>query len=184
MPVEAKPNTPIPVEVHVPSATTAILVLDVGMRALEEEEAAHGLLKPIAGLLDRARSHGAHIAYTIMVGDEGTPNGDVATPLNRRDDEPVLYPLGYDKLRDGVLAKILEGHGTTDVIVVGASTHLCVLYTATVAARNHGYHVVVPLDGVASRNPYEHEYSIHQLTVLPALPIPISFSETSLIHFD
>lgn len=31
----------------------------------------------------------------------------------------------------------------------------------------HDYTVVIPLDGVNTRNPYEHEYSLHQLSVLP-----------------
>ena len=184
MTVPTQQNRPSAAPVTLPSESTAVLVLDIGMRALDKEEAANGLLEPVSDLLDRARTKGVYVAYTIMVQDEGTPMGAVATPLERREEEPVLYPLGYDKLRNGELAKLLEARGIEHVIAVGASTHLCVLYTCTAAARNHGYHVVVPLDGVAAKNPYEHEYSLHQLTVLPALPVPIDFTETTLIEFQ
>ena len=179
----AQQSEPSPVQVTLPSESTAVLVLDIGMRALDAEEAANNLLEPVSALLGRARDKGVYVAYTIMVQDEGTPMGAVATPLRRREEEPVLYPLGYDKLRNGELAKLLDERGIEHVIAVGASTHLCVLYTCTAAARNHGYHVVVPLDGVAAKNPYEHEYSLHQLTVLPALPLQIDFTETALIEF-
>ena len=39
---------------------------------------------------------------------------------------------------------------------------------ATTAARIYKYDVVIPLDGVNAKRNYEHEYAIHQMTILPA----------------
>ena len=58
--------------------------------------------------------------------------------------------------------------GCRSLVVVGSATNFAVLYTATTAARIYRYDVIVPLDGVNAKRRYEHEYAIHQLTILPA----------------
>ena len=54
------------------------------------------------------------------------------------------------------------------LVIVGSATNFAVLYTATTAARIYSYDVIIPLDGVNARRNYEHEYAIHQMTILPA----------------
>ena len=52
--------------------------------------------------------------------------------------------------------------------LVQKATNFAVLYTATTAARIFRYDVIIPLDGVNAKRNYEHEYAIHQMTILPA----------------
>jgi nicotinamidase-related amidase len=68
----------------------------------------------------------------------------------------------------GELRDILEASGCRTLIIVGSATNFAVLYTATTAARVYRYDVVIPLDGVNAKRQYEHEYAIHQMTILPA----------------
>jgi hypothetical protein len=59
-----------------------------------------------------------------------------------------------------------------------------VLYTATTAARMHRYTVVIPMDGVNAATRYEHEYAIHQFTVLPSEANKLfQFTKLSMISF-
>jgi nicotinamidase-related amidase len=67
---------------------------------------------------------------------------------------------------------------------VGSATNFAVLYTATTAARIYRYNVVIPLDGVNAKRRYEHEYAIHQLTILPASAHKqFRFTNLKLIEF-
>lgn len=91
----------------------------------------------------------------------------VAEPLQRREDEPIIYPDGFDKFTGGDLQRILEAAGIETLIITGSATNVAVLYTATVAARIHRYKVIVPVDGVNARSSYAHDYSLYQLSVLP-----------------
>ena len=52
-------------------------------------------------------------------------------------------------------------------MVVGSLTNVAVLYTSSSAARVYGYDVIMPLDGVNAHSKYEHEYALHQFTILP-----------------
>ncbi|MDP2734706.1 MAG: hypothetical protein Q8P12_00705, partial [bacterium] len=54
------------------------------------------------------------------------------------------------------------------VIITGASTNNCVLFTATSAAKMYRYNVVIPLDGVIAKGSYESEYPIYQLSIMPS----------------
>ena len=123
---------------------------------------------PLGGFLERVRAASVPVVFTISLQFRGTPLGEAAAPLKRRDTEPVLYPDAFDKFAGGELQAILSAAGTENLIVVGSLTNVAVLYTATAAARVHRYNVVIPLDGVNAKSAYEHEYAIHHLTVIPA----------------
>ena len=70
------------------------------------------------------------------------------------------------------------------LVIVGSATNFAVLYTATTAARIYRYNVVIPLDGVNAKRRYEHEYAIHQLTILPASAhMQFLFTNLKLIEF-
>jgi nicotinamidase-related amidase len=122
----------------------------------------------IGEFLDKARAAAVPIIYSVSASAKGKPIGEVASPLKRKESEPVIYPDGFDKFNGGELEKFLKEKGAKTVIVTGASTNSAVLYTATTAARMHRYNVVVPMDGVAATSKYEQEYSFHQFTVLPS----------------
>jgi len=81
--------------------------------------------------------------------------------------EPVIFPLGFDKFYSGELQPMLQKRGIKTVIVCGASSNQAVMYTATAAVRPFGYDCVIPVDGLIARGDYEHEFTLHQFTILP-----------------
>jgi nicotinamidase-related amidase len=162
------PNRPEPQPIKLDGKTTSIAVLDLSRRCESLEEVCSELMAPLAQFLERARRAAVPILYTISAAGKDTPLGEVAAPLMRRDSEPVLYPDAFDKFMDGALKAALDQRNCRSLIIVGSATNFAVLYTATTAARIFRYEVVVPLDGVNARRKYEHEYAIHQMTILPA----------------
>jgi len=61
----------------------------------------------------------------------------------------------------------------------------CVLHTATTAARNLKYRVVVPLDGMAALSQFEQDYTLFHFTVLPQQAARLfSFTTLKMIGFE
>ena len=164
---ERAPKKPVPVPVEADRRTTAILVLDLSARCEDPEATCHALLSGVAGFLEKARSARMPIVFSVSASQRGTPMEKVAQPLLRREDEPVIYPDGFDKFTGGDLQRILDTKGIKTLIITGSATNVAVLYTATVAARIHRYEIIVPVDGVNARSSYAHDYSLYQLSVLP-----------------
>ncbi len=165
-------------------ATTAVLVLDMSTRCDDPAAECSQLLVGLSGFLDKARAAGVPIIFTVSLSAKGTPLGEVATALRRQPNETVLYPDGFDKFTGGELQKLLEARGIKNLVITGSATNFAVMYTATAAARNYRYNVVMPLDGVNARNAYEHEYALHQLSVLPSAAVKIQFSSLGMIDFS
>jgi nicotinamidase-related amidase len=166
--MEEGPNRPEPQQQKLDSKTTAVLVLDLSARCQDPKEVCFQLMGPLAEFLDRTRQSSVPILYTISAAARGTPLGEVAEPLKRRATEPVLYPDAFDKFMGGELRDKLNELECRSLVIVGSATNFAGLYTATTAARIYRYNVVIPLDGVNAKRRYEHEYAIHQLTILPA----------------
>ncbi len=162
------PNRPEPKDISLDAAKTAVVVLDLNARCHDPEEVCSQLMEPLGGFLERVREASVPVVFTVSLQFKGTPMGEVAAPLKRRETEPVLHPDAFDKFAGGDLQAILSEAGTENLIVTGSLTNVAVLYTATAAARVHRYNVIIPLDGVNAKSTYEHEYAIHQLTVIPA----------------
>jgi nicotinamidase-related amidase len=141
-------------------------------------------MQPLGGFLERARHAAVPIVYTISATGKGTPLGEVAGPLQRRASEPILYPDAFDKFMGGDLKAELDRFNCRSLVIVGSATNFAVLYTATTAARIYRYDVVIPLDGVNAKRNYEHEYAIHQMTILPASAHKqFRFSRLGMIEF-
>jgi nicotinamidase-related amidase len=162
------PNRPQPQELKLERRSTAVLVLDLSSRCEDPKEICHALMEPLAEFLENVRRAAIPIFYTISATAKGSPLGEVAAPLKRRATETVIYPDAFDKFMSGELRDVLEKSGCRSLIIVGSATNFAVLYTATTAARVYRYDVVIPLDGVNAKRQYEHEYAIHQMTILPA----------------
>ena len=47
----------------------------------------------------------------------------------------------------------------------------------------YGYDVVIPIDGVNTDTPYQQEYSLYQLTVLPNVASRFRFTTVDLLSF-
>ncbi len=162
------PNKPNPIDVTVDAKTTGLLVLDLNARCEDPKEPCHKLVEPVARFLPRAREAGIFIVYTVADRYQGTPLGKMPKAFAQKDSEPVIFPAAFDKFYGGELQPLLQAQGLKTLIVTGASSNQAVLYTATAAVRPFGYDVIVPTDGLIARGDYEHEYTLHQFTILPA----------------
>ena len=178
------PNRPEAKPIALDGKSTAILVLDVSARCHDPKQTCNKLAPVLGEFLEKARASSVPIIYSVSASAKGTPLGEVASPLKRRDNETVVYPDAFDKFTGGELQALLKGLGAKTLVITGASTNSAVLYTATTAARMHRYNVVIPMDGVVAASKYEQEYSIHQFTVLPSEANKLfQFTNISLITF-
>ena len=161
------PNKPIPQEVAVDAKTTALLVLDLNARCENPEEACHKLIEPVAKFLERARQANMFIIYTAADRYKGTPDARMPHAFKQRADEPTIFPAAFDKFYSGEMQPMLQQRGVKTVICCGAASNQAVMYTATAAVRPFGYTCVIPVDGLIARGDYEHEFTLHQFTILP-----------------
>jgi nicotinamidase-related amidase len=176
-----KSTTPGPITLD--AASTAVIVLDLHIKACEPSHVGHSLLRLVPDFLDRVRDASLHVLFIVPAWDKGKPEDRIAEPLRRRGDEPVLYPHAYDKFVNGELQSQLLDWGTKTLIFLGGSANFSMLYTATTAARIHGYSVVVPVDGIYAHSDYEMEYALYQFTVLPRMHDKFQFTNLAGIGF-
>jgi nicotinamidase-related amidase len=174
---------PQPKDVHLDPKTTAIAVLDLSVRCDDSSDICSELMKGLGAFLERARGAAVPIIFTSGFALKGTPEAEIATALKRREREPLIHPDAFDKFHGGELQPFLTSHNTKDLIIAGSSTHVCVLYTATTAARVYEYNVVIPLDGVNTRDAINHDSALHQLQVIPRASSRITFSTEATITF-
>src|SRR5207248_2484825 len=114
------------------------------------------LVPQVRPLIDKARAARAFVLYTVSEGEIALGRGDPWHGFDARPEEPVLYiGVGFDKFRESDLNDVLVAQGIDTVIIVGSSSNMGVLYTATGAAAVHGYNVVIPYDGVNSVSAYQ-----------------------------
>jgi nicotinamidase-related amidase len=178
------PNRPEAKPLTLDSKSTAILVLDLNARCDDPKQVCSKITAPIGDFLDRARAAAVPIIYTVSAAAKGKPIGELAAPLRRKESESVIYPDAFDKFFGGELQAFLTSNRAKTLIVTGSSTNSAVLYTATTAARIYRYSIVIPMDGVNAGTRYEHEYAIHQFTVLPAEANKFfQFSNLSMVSF-
>ncbi len=154
---KAKPKLPVPKPVSLDAKTTALLVLDLSNRCKDPKQVCSLLVPRVKSFMEKARAAKVLIAYTVSAGEKGTPHGGVWDGFGALPDEPVLYPDAFDKFVGGELLSLLKGRGIKTVILTGASTNNCILFTATTAAKMHRYNVVIPYDGVIAKGTYESE---------------------------
>ncbi len=162
-----EPALPQPESVTVPTEKSALLVLDLSQLCADPEQACHRLVPGITRFLDRARAAGVPIIFTISAGLKGKPVGQVFSGFKRRPSEAVIFPDGFDKFSGGELQNLLRLYDVNTLIVTGYRSNIAVLYTATKAARELDYNVIIPIDGMAALTDYEQQYTLFQFTVLP-----------------
>ncbi|TBN36760.1 cysteine hydrolase [Paracoccus subflavus] len=110
-------------------------------------------------VLDAAREGGdliVHVRHEFA--DPGAPffhpgsDGAMINPAAApRDGEIVVTKTQVNAFRDTDLQAILEKHGVTDVVIVGAMSHMCI-DAATRAASDLGYRTTVIADACATRD--------------------------------
>ena len=177
-------NRPEPKSLTLDSKPTAILVLDLNARCEDPKQVCSKITAPLGEFLDRARAASVPISYTVSAAAKGKPIGQLATPLKYKEGEAVIYPDGFDGFVGGELQAWLKERDAKTLVVTGSSSNPAVLYSATSATRMYRYPVVVPLDGVTANTRYEHEYAIHQFTVLPSAANKLfQFTTLSMLTF-
>ena len=163
----AGPKLPKAQPVSVITAKTAILVLDGSKRWEDPEQPCHRLVPGLSKFLERARTAGLPIIYSLSFRNKGTPEGQVCADLKRRASEPAIYPDGFDKFTGCELQSYLTLYDVDTLIITGYRSNISVLHTATKATRELGYKVIIPMDGIAAKTDYEQEYTLFHFTVLP-----------------
>ncbi len=162
------PKLPYPEAVALNAKKTALLVLDITeLFCADHKETCSRLVPGITKLLDKARSASVFIAYTVSAALKGKPMGQVYSGFDRRLSEPVIYPDAFDKFASNELHSLLELHNIDTLIITGHRSNIAVLHTATKAARELHYRVIIPIDGIAALTDYEKEYTLFHFTVLP-----------------
>ncbi len=179
------PNVPEPTAIALDRITTAVVVLDLGTRCDDPGATCAELLPPVGKFLERARTAGVAIVFSLSLRDRETKLGVVASTLKRRESETIVYPNSFDKFFGGELRDVLQQIGANNLVITGSATNVAVMYTTTTAVRVYKYDVVVPVDGVIASSDYEQEYALHQLHALPAGSItPVRFSTLPAITFQ
>ena len=181
----AQPNRPQPQPVVLDPLATALLVLDLTGRCDDPNQPCSRIASRLLSVLPTFRDAGALVVYTIPLEAVGTSQGEVWSgfrPLS--ENEVILFPDTLDKFRGTELDDLLRTYGITTLVITGAPTNDALMYTASSAARNYGYDVVIPLDGTVAASQYEYEYAIHQLTVLPSAANRFRFTTLNQISFQ
>lgn len=179
-----RPALPRPQPMTVDVMKTALLVLDLSEQCADPQQHCSQLVPGVKKFLARAREAGLFKVFTIPLNLKNTPLGKVFIGFERKRSEPLIFPDGYDKFLGGELEALLGKRKVDTLIFVGSSFNVCVLYTATRAARNFKYNVIIPVDGVKAKADYIYEYTLYQLTVLPGgVSERISFTTLDGVSF-
>lgn len=106
----------------------------------------HGVLSRAAVLVDRARASGIPVVWVHHdpVG-VGTPEWELAAPLQRAEGEPLVRKSYRDSFADTTLRATLDELGATRLVITGAQSDFCVR-TTTQRAAAEGYDVTLVSD--------------------------------------
>ena len=180
-----KPKLPEPEPITVDIFKTAVLVLDGSRRWGNPDLPCNRLIPAIPNFLDRARTVGLPIVYTVSFRNKGTPEGRVYAGLNRRPCEPAIYPDGFNKFTGGELQAYLDVFDIDTLIITGYRSNISVLNTATQATRELRYRVIIPIDGMTAITDYEQAYTLFHFTVLPQQAARLfKFTKLDMIGFS
>jgi nicotinamidase-related amidase len=108
---------------------------------------AAGVTRRTAALVARARSEGIPVVWVQDHDDfpEGTPEWQLAAPLERRGGEALVRKTYRDSFADTDLAEILATLGAPHLVVAGAQSDYCVR-TTTQSAAARGFDVTLVSD--------------------------------------
>jgi nicotinamidase-related amidase len=172
-------KAPPPVElkaVKINPKETAFLILDIEELTCNTERRPRCIssVPKIKGFLDRARTNGVAVVYSL------TSRGEIETILpgvTPQGTEPVVKS-SVDKFFNTELEKILREKGIKTVVIVGTTAEGAVLHTAT-GASMRGFRVIVPVDGMSAGTLYAEQYTAWHL-----LNAPGTRRSTTLTRFD
>lgn len=170
--------------VELPRRETAIIVVDMQNDFVRKEgklyvPSAESTVKPIAKLLERARSLGVRVIYTQdwhMKNDPefriwgehalaGTWGAEVIDELKPLPEDFTVKKLRYDAFFGTPLDYYLRVNGVRNLVIVGTVANICVLHTAGSAALNW-YNVAMPIDGVSALTDFDLYSTLRQVSFL------------------
>lgn len=162
-------------------AHTALLLLDFDTSTCngKERPTCAASLPYVANLLNRSREANLMIVYSL------TSTGTLAAvppDIAAKGDEKVVQS-GVDKFFNTDLEAALKARGIQTVIVTGTMAHGAVLYTASEAAVR-GFKVVVPTDGMSSKDPFGEVSTAWILANAPAsVSKNVTLTRAGMIRF-
>jgi nicotinamidase-related amidase len=162
-------------------AHTALLLLDFDTHTCNSEErpTCAASLPYVASLLKKSREAKLMIVYSL------TSTGTLAAvppAISAKGDEKVVQS-GVDKFFNTDLEAALKTRGIQTVIVTGTMAHGAVLYTASAAALR-GFKVVVPTDGMSSKDPFGELSAAWILANAPAsVSRNVTLTRSGMIEF-
>lgn len=142
--------------------TTALLILDIQTRMVEQRPRCAESVPRIKDLLDRARAKNMLVAYSLT--STAVPE-DIAASVAPLPNEPIVKS-SVDKFYNTDLDSILKARDIKTVIIVGTVAHGAVLSTTT-GASVRGYQVIVPVDGMSADTLYPEQYTAWHLMNSP-----------------
>lgn len=163
--------------VTVESKSTALLILDMQNSLCQYPRSIDSIAK-IATLLAKAREKGMLVIYSLTSAGNSS---DIVSQLAPTPDT-LMVKSSVDKFFNTDLDKILRDHGITTVIITGTVANGAVLNTATGAALR-GYKVIVPVEGMSSKEPYVEQYTAWHLVNSPGTRGKTTLTKVSLISF-
>ena len=111
-----------------------------------------------ARVIEAARASGEPVIYMRHEGaadspifTPGTENVEIIPAVQPRDQEHVIVKHFPNSFRETGLQALLEEQGITDLVIIGAMSHICIDATAR-AAGDLGYAVTVVADACATRD--------------------------------
>lgn len=159
---------------------TALLVVDVQDKLVPAMPAADAqrMIRCVDLLLESARLFGMPVLATEQYPQGlGRTVSAVAEGLSRIDPKPaVVEKTEFSAAGPMEVTRALADRGVRSVIVVGVEAHVCVFQTAR-ELRRRGFHVHVPFDAVASRDPACRATA---LRLLEAHGVSVTTTETAV----
>lgn len=131
---------------HAEGERTVVLVIDMQAGVMSGCVDEDGVLARADALVRRAREAGTPVVWVHHdpVG-VGTADWELAAPLRRAGDEPVIRKDYRDSFADTDLREVLDGLGATRLVIAGAQSDFCVRTTMQRAAAD-GYDVALVSD--------------------------------------
>lgn len=153
--LRAEPIRPEARPARLSPTSSAIVVLDLTIRCEDPEQPCSELIADVGRFLDRARAARVPIVFSSSHNARGTPEAAIAAGLHHREaDEPVIYANGFDKFTGGELQSLLAARNVEDLVIIGSSVHIAVLYTA---------HASSDVDPNRAMKTARHYYDVYQL---------------------
>jgi nicotinamidase-related amidase len=187
--------------VHLPAATTALIVVDMQNDFVKPEggklvvPAAIETLDAQQRLIAAARAKGVRVAYTQDTHLEGDPEWKIWPEHCRKDtwgwqivdelkpqpedlvEQKSRYDGFYDSSLDHYLSRVWK---IEHLVIVGTISSICVLHTAA-SAGLRWFHVVVPADGISALNDFDQALALRQVSWLYVGDVVRSVDD---IHFE